>query len=247
MESTWLNDGRKIAGQRPRVYQRGAQRVFGFEFGADVTLEMTERVPRSRSEGYPNIHAVEFKCIDSLFFSQFDGAWMLEECAHNKTMVRYFVDVRPKGPVPVAALEWRIKEDVPVNILAVCKAAQSCSTARDEAGHELVLARQQWKPTPRNECGPSDRVRSPPHPSTPNPRLLWNDPSAQILKYTAKAFLPAAVISTARQVMIAFGDANMIYRKDLGASHTQNPLKEWDRHEDMVMDWYEDETMATYL
>ena len=29
------------------------------------------------------------------------------------------MDVRPKGPVPVAALEWRIREDVPTNLRAV--------------------------------------------------------------------------------------------------------------------------------
>merc|ERR1711862_991723 len=30
---------------------------------------------------------------------------------------------RPKGPVPVVALEWRIREDVPTNLRAVKKAA----------------------------------------------------------------------------------------------------------------------------
>jgi len=31
--------------------------------------------------------------------------------------------VKPKGPVPVAALEWRIREDVPTNLRAVKRAA----------------------------------------------------------------------------------------------------------------------------
>ena len=31
----------------------------------------------------------------------------------------YVVDFIPRGPVPVAALEWRIKEDVPTNMKAV--------------------------------------------------------------------------------------------------------------------------------
>lgn len=34
-------------------------------------------------------------------------------------MLEYTVLVRPKGPVPILALEWRIREDVPVNLLAV--------------------------------------------------------------------------------------------------------------------------------
>merc|ERR1712157_412693 len=42
------------------------------------------------------------------------------------------VDVRPKGPVPVAALEWRIREDIPNNLRAVKKAAV-------EVGREGIL------------------------------------------------------------------------------------------------------------
>jgi hypothetical protein len=38
-------------------------------------------------------------------------------------MVSYSVDVKPRGPVPVAALEWRIREDVPTNLRAVKKAS----------------------------------------------------------------------------------------------------------------------------
>jgi hypothetical protein len=41
----------------------------------------------------------------------------------SETTVSYTVKVRPKGPVPVAALEWRIREDVPTNLRAVMKAA----------------------------------------------------------------------------------------------------------------------------
>ena len=32
--------------------------------------------------------------------------------------------MRPKGPVPVVALEWRIREDIPVNLIAVKRAAE---------------------------------------------------------------------------------------------------------------------------
>lgn len=34
------------------------------------------------------------------------------------------VNVKPKGPVPVGALEWRIKEDVPTNLRAVKVASE---------------------------------------------------------------------------------------------------------------------------
>jgi len=40
--------------------------------------------------------------------------------------------VRPKGPVPVAALEWRIREDVPTNLRAV-KAATLGMVGKEEA------------------------------------------------------------------------------------------------------------------
>lgn len=43
-------------------------------------------------------------------------------------MVTYTVDVRPKGPVPVAALEWRIKEDVPSNMMSVDEAARQVNS-----------------------------------------------------------------------------------------------------------------------
>jgi len=92
-------------GDNPRVYQRGSQKIFGFSFGADVTMDMRESAVRDSK-----IHCIDFRCVDSQFFSQFDGSWIVQECSNSRTMVRYIVDVRPKGPVPVAALEWRIKD-----------------------------------------------------------------------------------------------------------------------------------------
>ena len=41
-----------------------------------------------------------------------------------KTKLSYVVNITPKGPVPVPALEWRIREDVPTNLLAVKAAAE---------------------------------------------------------------------------------------------------------------------------
>merc|ERR1712159_341972 len=72
--------------------------------------------------------AILFKCADSRFFSTFDGEWRLRRVLQPRadtnaydelTSLEYRVLIRPKGPVPVAALEWRIREDVPTNLLAV--------------------------------------------------------------------------------------------------------------------------------
>lgn len=148
-----------------RLYQRGAQKIVGFEFGADVTMDMTESIVvagksgritkghdeagdgasalgrRVSSQGlFPEERRIGFKCVDSQFFSEFDGTWRVVQMPDNpftgeaETTVSYTVDVRPKGPgklifvikctlhgcmslttqnpitVPVAALEWRIRE-----------------------------------------------------------------------------------------------------------------------------------------
>jgi len=229
------------AGERPRVYQRGAQRIFGFQFGADVTLDMSERVHRGGGGG-GGLRSVEFDCVDSQFFSQFDGSWVLEECANGKTMVQYIVDVRPKGPVPVAALEWRIKEDVPVNILAVSRAAQSGGARRKGEGERsIVPVRQQEDPPPQPERRPPHRL---PRPPAQNPLQQLNDQSTQMLKRTAKAFLPTSVISTARQVIDAFSGPNPMAEASSDAFKTE---RESDPPKEIIVDWYEDETMAAYL
>lgn len=54
-----------------------------------------------------------------------------------ESVVSYSVDVRPRGPVPVAALEWRIREDVPTNLRAVKHAALT-------VGYEGVMAERRF-------------------------------------------------------------------------------------------------------
>ena len=115
-----------------RLYQRGAQKIVGFEFGADVTMDMRESIVVAGQSGksntnshddsvsspslFPEERRIDFKCVDSQFFSEFDGTWRVVQMPDNpftgeaETTVSYTVDVRPKGPVPVAALEWRIRE-----------------------------------------------------------------------------------------------------------------------------------------
>ena len=114
-----------------RLYQRGAQKIIGFEFGADVTMDMRESIVVAGKTGksttshdtdpnavsltglFPEERRIDFKCVDSQFFSEFDGTWRVVPMPDNpftgepETTVSYTVDVRPKGPVPVAALEWR--------------------------------------------------------------------------------------------------------------------------------------------
>ena len=124
---------------RCRLFQKGAQKIIGFEFGASVTMNMkesTRSLPPVRGSAMDE-RSISFQCVDSFFFQEFDGAWKAKEQVNpisgdNETLLSYVVDVRPKGPVPVVALEWRIREDVPTNLRAVKKAAM-------EVGHEGVM------------------------------------------------------------------------------------------------------------
>jgi hypothetical protein len=121
-----------------KLYQKGAQKIIGFEFGASVTMAMTEKVSAPAHGSSQSIssyklanvtqeRAIGFRCVESPFFSEFDGEWRLVEFVGDngqpETLVKYFVEVRPRGPVPVIALEWRIREDVPTNLRAVKRAS----------------------------------------------------------------------------------------------------------------------------
>jgi hypothetical protein len=269
VESKVINNGGRSVGGRPRVYQRGAQRIFGFEFGADVTMDMTEYVHHVGLENESDLYSIEFECVDSQFFSQFDGSWILEDC-NGKTMVRYIVDVRPKGPVPVAALEWRIKEDVPVNILAVSKAAVANYLGRtnqersDIAGNEDYQRRDQTQP-PSTRRQALDRRKQ-----WMNPLQQLTDQAANNLKRTAKSVLPPPVLSTAKYAIKAATDPNssvgprrrtslvssmasdiessgyasgQVGAKKIAGLAKENKLS---RRASSV-DWYDDETMGWYL
>jgi len=134
-----------------RLYQKGAQKIVGFDFSASVTMDMKESMLRGGQPHYgqqveeegvwtPEERRISFKCVESRFFSEFDGEWKaveeLNADGQPSTTLSYSVDVRPKGPVPVAALEWRIREDVPSNLRAVKRAAE-------EVGYEGVMASRQ--------------------------------------------------------------------------------------------------------
>mmetsp|Transcript_62 Transcript_62/g.284 ORF Transcript_62/g.284 Transcript_62/m.284 type:complete len:376 (-) Transcript_62:152-1279(-) len=150
---------------RCRLFQRGAQKIVGFEFGASVTMDMKEfaqdltfELPPAATGANHNIggqrnreRRIEFKCTDSMFFSTFDGEWKVTEqtsvTGEPESLLSYVVDVKPNGPVPVAALEWRIREDVPTNLRAVKKAAV-----------EVGMAGVQSARTPRRLPPPTNGV-----------------------------------------------------------------------------------------
>ena len=251
-----INNAKRIIGARPRVYQRGAQKIFGFEFGADVTLDMTETV--HHSDQYDNMYSIDFDCVDSQFFNEFDGSWILEQY-NAKTMVRYIVDVKPKGPVPVAALEWRIKEDVPSNILSVAKAAEARSTkqrnmkAINEDVHKVRKVEKISEPQLQSSIQ---------QPSNPLRQLA--DSATSNLKQTAKSILSSPIYSTARQAIKTMNRVNPRGRqktapamslssdrttngstRETGGRRKKNMLSSKATFADV--DWYEDETMATYL
>jgi len=130
-------NNRSIENSRPgdgsykcQLYQVGAQNIIGLDFSASVTMDMTERILTASTS---NARKIYFKCVDSQFFSEFDGSWTVQQQIDSSTgekevLCSYDVMVRPKGPVPVAALEWRIREDVPTNLRAV-KAATLVMTS----------------------------------------------------------------------------------------------------------------------
>jgi hypothetical protein len=170
VESRIVSSGRPRVGQpgdgqyQCRLFQRGAQKIVGFEFGASVTMDMTEKIlagaaDYSHEEGTRPLQArmIGFKCVDSPFFTEFDGSWKVQERVNAmgeiESVVSYAVEVRPRGPVPVAALEWRIREDVPTNLRAVKHAALT-------VGYDGVMAeRRLHNPAVRGTV-PASRVRT---------------------------------------------------------------------------------------
>ena len=141
--------------QVTRIFQEGAQKIIGFEFRASLMMDMTEnldaRYVYNRGGNYndkQNINAmippreIGFKLVESTMFSEFTGTWTLVPLRSVKdsqvnptinkggngdqqTKLIYSVFIRPKGPVPILALEWRIREDVPINLIAVKTAAEN--------------------------------------------------------------------------------------------------------------------------
>jgi len=233
---------------RCRLYQRGAQKIVGFTFGASVTMAMEEKIV----DGYEPVSVsglergsgglgpavrryiggrqminmdeygvngrierqILFKCVDSRFFGAFDGVWKVvydPSVSNEGVMLEYEVFVKPKGPVPVAALEWRIKEDVPVNLRAVKKASM-------EVGLDGVMnhrTRGKWSSVSKLvEEGIRDNT------FLPNGYMSEND---EKLKYSKGK------------------------RKSVDAVTTNSSSKFFAGSKPIFVDWEKDETMAKYL
>lgn len=97
-----------------RLEQWGVQRIVGFQFKAAVVLDMTEVGVKD-----PKERAIDFTLASSRDFAAFFGSWRMSSVEGGGTWLEYDVNIQPKGLVPVKAVEWRIKEDVPSNLMAV--------------------------------------------------------------------------------------------------------------------------------
>jgi len=150
-ESRITKENNKYAGSSPgdgsyecQLYQVGAQKIIGFDFSASVTMDMTERF---LSGSTSNARKIYFKCAESQFFSAFDGSWTIQEqrnptTGEKEVLCSYDVLVKPKGPVPVAALEWQIKSEVPTNLRAVKAATMGMVAAKSVASSSASSTRE---------------------------------------------------------------------------------------------------------
>jgi len=198
-----------------RLYQKGAQKIVGFEFGASVTMDMSEKI--TKRDTPDELREIGFKCVESQFFSEFDGYWRVsptidpEDPTQPASNVEYVVLVKPKGPVPVAALEWRIREDVPTNLRAV-------KLASLELGLQGVLElRQKLR---------SERDGQVPQPSDMRRRVGRITSAASATRRSVGASLETALVN-AQSV-----------RQERQFTSRLAPVR---------VSWEEDETMAKYL
>ncbi|CAN0487015.1 unnamed protein product, partial [Ectocarpus sp. 8 AP-2014] len=118
-----------------RLWQEGAQKIVGFDFRASVEMFMEEHFgdPENRMAQ----RKLTFGLLDSRMFNEFDGEWRMQFNSRKQfntaqgleyqytTKLFYMVHIRPKGPVPVLALEWQISNEVPNNLAALKLAAEA--------------------------------------------------------------------------------------------------------------------------
>lgn len=245
---------------RCRLFQKGAQKIVGFEFGASLTMDMTEQVLQNTARGGQgsrvfspmatvqslskeqeegeNINPFEekkiiFRCVESQFFSEFDGEWKVswttdpDDPTKLASMVEYVVDVRPRGPVPVQALEWRIREDVPTNLRAV----KAASIELGKAGVEALRKSQ------RKGRNGSVVVYKPI--STPPPR-----PTAMTAgRLSSIRGVAAAGMDAKSKPNWNATNANVVAGATIATMMTRQKTK----LAPVRVEWYEDETMAAYL
>ena len=243
-----------------RLYQKGAQKIIGFEFGASVTMDMTENVrmanvvkPRLLKLGQEKkIQAGEqrrifFKCVDSKFFSEFDGEWKVSwevdpnDAFELATKIEYVVDVRPRGPVPVQALEWRIREDVPTNLRAVKVA--SLDLGRDGV---MKMREAQIQSATSSLSIPSRVSSGQTTVAEATPAMATNGrTSRRSSNFRTKSFATAAT-NTRRNVNDLVNKAASASKNAVSAAQQGSNAKNI-KLAPVRVQWYDDETMATYL
>jgi hypothetical protein len=240
---------------RCRLFQKGAQKIVGFEFGASVTMDMTEKVvvppnthnfPDSEEHAfYPQERKIMFKCVESPFFSEFDGEWRVAEHrganGEAETVVSYEVEVRPRGPVPVLALEWRIREDVPTNLRAVKHAALKVGSV----GVQRRKMRQQVLPSHTNRAMATNNNATQPavaaeQTAVAQARIVAKNAVKQTRRISSakttrkQETWPRQLARAGRSRLSALGQSKLGRRPAVNV-------------QDLGADWFEDETMAAYL
>uniref|UniRef100_A0A7R9VJQ0 Coenzyme Q-binding protein COQ10 START domain-containing protein n=1 Tax=Pseudictyota dubia TaxID=2749911 RepID=A0A7R9VJQ0_9STRA len=222
-----------------RLFQKGSQKIVGFNFAASVTMDMVETTisggrlmgePVNGDELVPEERRIGFKCVESQFFTEFDGEWRVQQSIMPdpltglmSTTVSYVVDVRPKGPVPVAALEWRIREDVPTNLRAVKKAATA-------VGYDGVMKTRPGFKGSSISSADSNEI------DTPAPKPSGVAMRSQMRKRGA------AAVQSGRELV---GQAtNVVTAAAASAGAAQ---KQQVKLAPVRINWFEDETMAAYL
>lgn len=228
-----------------RLYQKGAQKIIGFEFGASVTMDMTENIrmsnvvkPRVLKLGNEKKipvgeqRSINFKCVESQFFSEFDGEWKCSwvddpnDAFELATKVEYIVDVKPRGPVPVQALEWRIREDVPTNLRAV-------KVASIDVGLDGVLKMREKFDQNTNSAAEKPSLTSVNSPL---------DSSTDTVLRRKQTRLSNAATTTRRNVGELVNKATSASQNAVAAAQQNKP-----KLAHVNVKWYDDETMATYL
>ena len=130
------------------LFQEGTKKIMGFNFSASLTMNIDEVMDEDGQAAQGR--KILFKLVDNgaAMFSSFDGEWTLKLYSRSramdpvsrqqvykyKTQLTYSVFVQPKGIVPVIALEWRIREDIPLNLLAVKRAAEGLHASGQSTG-----------------------------------------------------------------------------------------------------------------
>lgn len=129
-----MSEVRPRPGGGVRLEQCGVQKIFGFEFRAAVVMDMTEVGAKEKEA-----RGIEFELVESRDFRVFQGVWGMERVDDGKTVLRYLVEIVPKGLVPVKAIEWRIGEDVPQNMEAVKRECEARTRSAKAAERRAAL------------------------------------------------------------------------------------------------------------